>query len=129
MSTQQEAMTPQTAVRLGSGPAMRHNAAGAIGRHVWVLYVAPAVLVLVSVTIVPLFYLLYNSLTDYDLRRAYLGKTFIGLDNYRSMLQDGLFWDSVRVGLMATIGVVVVELTLGMALALLFNREFPGKRV
>jgi multiple sugar transport system permease protein len=129
MSTQQKAMTPQPAARRVGRPAIRFDPVGAIARHVWILYVAPAVVVLVAVTIVPLFYLLYNSLTDYDLRRAYLGKTFIGLGNYRAMLQDGIFWDSVRVGLMATVGVVVVELTLGMALALLFNREFPGKRV
>jgi multiple sugar transport system permease protein len=94
-----------------------------------VLYVVPAVVLLVAITVVPLFFLLYNSLTAWDLRRAYLGRTFIGLANYGSMLGDGLFRDSVRVTILATIGVVAVELTLGLLLALLFNRQFPGKRL
>lgn len=92
-------------------------------------YLAPAVVLLVAITVVPLFYLLYNSLTQWDLRRAYLGRSFIGLANYAAMLGDGLFRDAVRVTLLATIGIVIVELILGLLLALLFNREFPGKRV
>ena len=99
------------------------------GRLGEVLYVVPAVVLLVAITVVPLFFLLYNSLTAWDLRRAYLGRTFIGLANYGSMLGDGLFRDSVRVTILATIGVVAVELTLGLLLALLFNRQFPAKRL
>jgi len=94
-----------------------------------VLYLVPAIVLLLAITVVPLFYLLYNSLTAWDLRRAYLGHTFIGLANYAAMFGDALFRDSVRVTLLATIGVVAVEGTLGLLLALLFNREFFGKRV
>jgi multiple sugar transport system permease protein len=100
-----------------------------LGRFSEVVYLLPAVVLLVAITVLPLFYLLYNSLTQWDLRRAYLGKTFIGLANYASMLGDSLFRDAVRVTILATIGVVVVELTLGLLLALLFNRDFAGKRV
>ncbi len=93
------------------------------------MYVAPAVVLLLAITVMPLFYLVYNSLTAWDLRRAYLGQTFIGITNYIAMPGDSLLRDSIRVTVLATIGVVVVELTLGLLLALLFHREFFGKRV
>ena len=129
MSTRPKAILPRITQPLPARPGVRSSRLGVLDRHVWVLYVAPATLVLVAVTIVPLFYLLYNSLTNYDLRRAYLGRSFVGLANYRSMLADETFWQSVRVALTVTAGVVAVQLTLGMLLALLFSRDFPGKRV
>ncbi|CAA9575247.1 MAG: N-Acetyl-D-glucosamine ABC transport system, permease protein 1 [uncultured Thermomicrobiales bacterium] len=128
MAIQPNVAAPRVAAPLPTRPGVRRRF-GVLDRHVWVLYVAPAALVLVAVTLAPLVYLLYNSLTDYDLRRAYLGRTFIGLGNYRTMLEDGAFWQSVQVALTVTAGVVVVELVFGMALAMLFSREFPGKRV
>lgn len=129
MSTQPKAALPRVAAPLPVRPRVRPSRLAALDRHVWALYVAPATLVLVAVTVIPLFYLLYNSLTNYDLRRAYLGRSFAGLANYRTMLADETFWQSVRVALTVTAGVVIVELTVGMLLALLFSREFPGKRV
>ncbi len=129
MSIQPKAALPRVASPLPTRPSVRPSRRGALDRHVWIFYVAPATLVLVAVTIVPLFYLLYNSLTNYDLRRAYLGRSFTGLANYRTMLSDETFWQSVRVALTVTAGVVIVQLTLGMLLAILFSRDFPGKRV
>ncbi len=129
MVGQREAANPELMTPRLSGTRQTRRFGDAVGRHVWALYVVPASVVLIAITIVPLFYLLYNSLTNYDLRRAYLGKTFIGLENYRDMVGDGLFWQSVRVALTVTIGIVAVELVLGMLLALLFSRDFPGRRV
>lgn len=129
MAIQPNTAVPRRAAPLPVRPGTRPRRFGALDRHVWIFYVAPAALVLVAVTLAPLLYLVYNSLTDYDLRRAYLGRTFIGLGNYRAMLEDGTFWQSLRVALSVTAGVVVVELVFGMALAMLFSRDFPGKRV
>lgn len=129
MVGQRDAANPELMTPRLSGARQTRRFGDAVGRHVWALYVIPASVVLIAITIVPLFYLLYNSLTNYDLRRAYLGKTFIGLENYRDMVGDGLFWQSVRVALTVTVGIVVVELVLGMLLALLFSRDFPGRRV
>jgi len=98
-------------------------------RYTGLLYVTPATLLLLLITIVPLVYLLYNSLTSWDLRRAYLGKEFIGLENYRAMVADVQFRAAIGVTVLLAAGTVIVELVLGLLLALLFNREFPGKRV
>jgi multiple sugar transport system permease protein len=123
-------VTPsRAAVRAPGRAQSRANRSMSRTGYVWIAYMAPAVLILLSTTVVPFAYLIYNSLTHWDLRRAYLGKSWAGLGNYADMLHDPLFWSSLQTTFLAAAGVVVVELTLGMLLALLFNREFAGKRV
>ncbi len=98
-------------------------------RQIGMLCVLPASLLLLTITLIPFGYLIYNSLTSYNLQRAYLGKHFIGLDNYTQMFQDSLFWDSLRVTFILAFMVVGIQLTLGMLLALLFQRQFSGTRL
>ena len=118
--------TPIDVNALGA-PAGRFQAA--IRRNAGLFYLLPSAVLLFAITVAPFFYLVYNSLTRWNLTRAYLGKHYIGFANYRSMFHDELFWGSMRVTFTAAVAVVVVQLTLGMALALLFCRPFPGKRV
>ena len=64
--------------------------------------------------------------TDYILRDA---PNFVGFDNYRKLLHDTVFWSAAgRTALMVVI-CIVVEVTLGMAIAILLNREFKGQNV
>lgn len=93
------------------------------------LYVLPAAVLLALVTLIPFVYLLYNSLQRWNLQRAYLGQSFIGLTNYLTMFQDPLFWQAMQVTVILAIGIVVSQVVLGILLALLFSREVPGKRV
>ena len=111
------------ASRARSGLAIR------LHRDSGILYLAPATIILFAVTIIPFCYLMFNSFMQWDLRKAYLGKTFNGLENYTSMLSDQLFLASIQVTVLAVAGVVFSQITLGMLLALLFSREFYGKRV
>lgn len=100
-----------------------------VSKHIGLLFILPAFLLLFVITVIPFGYLFYNSLTSYNLQRAYLGKHFIGLDNYRQMLDDDLFWGSLKVTFQMAFLVVVIQLVLGMLLALLFQRQFLGTRV
>lgn len=97
-------------------------------RHIGLICVLPAAVLLLLITLIPFAYLIYNSLTSYNLQRAYLGKHFIGFDNYVKMFQDSLFWQSLRVTVSLAIMLVGVQLVLGMLLALLFQRQFTGTR-
>jgi multiple sugar transport system permease protein len=110
-------------------PPKRSPIMRVFNRNVGLLYVLPASLLLLTITIIPFGYLIYNSFTNWNLQRAYLGKTFIGLDNYSAMLRDELFWDSVKTTLVLAVAIVIVQLVLGMLLALLFVRQFIGKRL
>lgn len=103
--------------------------ARALSRNAGLLYVLPATILLILITLFPFLYLIYNSLMRWNLQRAYLGQAFIGLENYRNMLADPLFWDAIRVTAVATVSIVVVQLVLGMILALLLSRQMAGRRV
>lgn len=53
-------------------------------------------------------------------------RRFIGMDNYRNVIADPLFWKAVRNTLLFTAGSVCIQLPLSLFLALLLNR--PGLR-
>jgi len=91
----------------------------------WLLII-PLLLALVIFMLYPTFYCLFMGFTDYILRDA---PNFVGFDNYRKLLHDTVFWSAAgRTGLMV-VTCIVVEITLGMAIAILLNREFKGQNV
>ena len=83
----------------------------------------PTIAYLVVLTIFPLFFSLGISFTDYSLGKA---PHFIGFRNYVEFLGDPSFWRAVRNTLIIAIFAVGVEIVLGMLLAGLFRREWPG---
>ncbi len=62
-----------------------------------------------------------------DSRIANPGR-FVGLENFRYLLGDGVFWLTVFNTLLYAGVAVVLKFVLGLALALLVDREFRGKR-
>jgi len=51
-----------------------------------------------------------------------------GLENFRIVLNDSRFWDSLRRSIIFAVGSVVLQVIAGTALALLLNRSFSFKR-
>ena len=88
------------------------------------LMLAPAVLVLAALTLFPIGYVIYLSLTDLGVNSP--DGAFIGLDNYRTIAADPDFWDSLRVTGFFTCGAVIAEFVLGFGMALLLNRRLRG---
>ena len=84
------------------------------------LLLAPAGLALAAVSVYPLFYGIRASLEKYRYGRE-VG--FTGLDNYRIVFHDRVFWDALLVTLKFVALAVSVETVLGLALALLVSRE------
>lgn len=84
--------------------------------------VAPLVALFVGVVGFPLVYALYLSITDYKLTTRG-APSLVGADNYAATLHDGVFWQAF--GTTATyVGVaVVVELLIGLALALALQKQ------
>ncbi|MCG8359278.1 MAG: sugar ABC transporter permease, partial [Kiloniellales bacterium] len=91
----------------------------------WVL-IAPLVLFLLAFMVYPTLYSLYMSFTDYVMKGD---PGFVGLDNYRYILAEREFWAALRRTLYVLFWCIVIELTLGMALALLLNRDFRGQGI
>ena len=52
-----------------------------------------------------------------------------GLENYKNLINQPNFWLSLRFTMIYAIVATIAEVILGFALALLFDRVFPGKRV
>lgn len=89
----------------------------------WLLLV-PLLLVLLIFMLYPLIYCLWYSFHEYGMVKA---ATFVGFENYRDVLRDGEFWLALgRTGIVLVIS-IGVELSIGMAVAVLFNREFKGQ--
>ncbi len=89
----------------------------------WFLIV-PLLAVLSAFMFYPLFYCLYMSFHEYVLRAPPL---YIGVENYRTVLHDAVFWQAVGRTFYVLVVCIAVELSLGMGIALLFNREFRGQ--
>jgi len=92
-----------------------------------VFMLAPAVLIIGIVTLYPLVRSFWISLHRLNLMRPQEGQPFVGLENYRFILTDPLFHQSLRVTFFFVIGAVVIEIILAIGIALLLNREFRGR--
>jgi len=79
---------------------------------------APALLILVLTTTAPLVYLLWTSVQRVDLSMPWLSG-FAGLDNFARMGGDPRFWGSLWLTLIYTGTTVVLQVAIGLALALL----------
>ncbi|MBM3898060.1 MAG: sugar ABC transporter permease [Thaumarchaeota archaeon] len=91
------------------------------------LYVAPLVIAIVGIGILPLGHAFYISLTD--LSAAKPEPEFVGLKNYQDFLTAPFFLNSVRVTTIFVVGTVVMEFLVGLYLALLMFGKVRGKKV
>jgi multiple sugar transport system permease protein len=92
------------------------------------LFLAPALIVTVAIMLYPLIFSLRTSFESYQLARPE-EREFIGLDNYLWTIQSPNFLNAITVTLVFTVAAVALEFLLGLALALLVNREFRGQGV
>jgi len=79
---------------------------------------APALLVLLLTTTVPLVYLAWTGLNRIDLSMPWLSG-FVGLDNFGKMGDDPRFWNSLWLTVVYTVSTVVLQVVIGLSLALL----------
>jgi len=105
-----------------SRPAVPRRSDALLG----VLLNLPAVFIILALIAFPVLYSLWVSLLRYNLRRP-RDVRFVGLENYRQILTDPMFWDSLRVTLYFAAGCVVGTLVIALAIALLFNEQFKGR--
>lgn len=89
--------------------------------------VLPAVGTILLIALFPLGWTVWESLHLHDLRMPWLGRPFIGLDNYAEALGDQRFREALVHTLLFTVASVTLELALGCVLALAMNRAFRGR--
>lgn len=94
-------------------------------------FVAPAMFVLIGVTAWPLGRAVYSSLYNYPYTNPDARK-FVGIDNYRNVLANADWWQSVGWALAIMVLVVAVQLILGFGFASVLNhviRAAPFARI
>ena len=114
-------------------------------RQMKLLFIMPCILLLAFLILYPLIWSAYLSFTDY---RAVEGRfrlfpglvterpgvkqvkpNFIGFKNYKDVLRDQYIWEHYRTTGKFVLVSVVAQSLIGLGVALLFNREFPGKGI
>ncbi len=78
---------------------------------------APAFLALLATTTFPLLFLIYTSAYRMDLAMPFLNG-FIGFENYSVLLSDSRFWQSLIISMVYTVSTVILQVVIGLALAL-----------
>lgn len=119
MSSRRQATSPRKDVAL--------KGRGANGSPV--PFLLPALLIVFAVLLFPIVFSLVVSLFDWHLSSGAGERAFVGAGNYVDLARDPEFWNSLRLQLGFIFIAIPIELVLGLAAALLLNREFVGGKV
>ncbi|MFQ5854115.1 MAG: carbohydrate ABC transporter permease [Anaerolineae bacterium] len=92
------------------------------------LMIAPAVIFLLLAIGYPLFETFRLSLFQFTGLRSQTA-TFVGLGNFVELLQDRIFWISLRNTLLFTVASVVLHTLVGGLFALALNQRWPSNRL
>ncbi|MEQ8449359.1 MAG: sugar ABC transporter permease [Nitratireductor sp.] len=90
------------------------------------LFIIPTILFLIVFNIFPLLYSLYYSFTDFR-ASTNAAANFIGLQNYRELLNDPFIWNNFVITAKYVIVSVAGQVIVGFGVALLLNRDIPFK--
>lgn len=105
------------------GPNTQRKLIKTIGPY---LFALPATLFLLFFLLYPICTMILYSFQQVNVGGLLTGDLpFVGLDNYRTVLNDQIFRSSLGISLLFTLGSLVFQFGIGFLLALLFNRPFP----
>ncbi len=90
----------------------------------WSIF-APALLVMLWLTVYPMISVLITSFQNYDYISG--ARSWVGIQNFVDLLKDGLFLASFRNTLVYCLAATAIEVVLGIVLALIFYGNFKGK--
>ncbi len=93
------------------------------------LYLLAPSLIVIGLFI--LFSILYNIVLSFNFVSMFNPSkfTFVGIKNYISILKDDVFWSSLKNAFVYTFSSVILQLILGLIVALLLNKKFWGRNI
>jgi multiple sugar transport system permease protein len=92
------------------------------------VYAAPGILLIAAILLAPLGIGISFAFRDIQLLDPSSGD-WVGFDHFRDLWADGNFWNALRNTAVWTGSAVALQFVLGLILALLLNRPFPGRSV
>ncbi|MFB5762237.1 carbohydrate ABC transporter permease [Paenibacillus medicaginis] len=93
------------------------------------LFVLPIVLFMLVFVLFPIVYNITLSLQDVNVYNFKKKHHFVGFENYVSTFKDPVFYTAFRNSIVFTVFSLVFQFGIGFALALFFNRRFPGRNL
>jgi multiple sugar transport system permease protein len=114
------------AASIGAGASQRRRSKGLPERRLAVLMVAPSMILIAIVAAWPIIYAIWLSLHEYSVRVAGLSR-WAGLRNYQSALSNPDWWAALEHTLIFTVVSVLLELIIGLGMALCMHEAFRGQ--
>ncbi|MFO1351178.1 MAG: sugar ABC transporter permease [Gammaproteobacteria bacterium] len=99
------------------------------GRYNGGLLVAPAIALLFLMNIFPLMWSFGLSFFNFRANRALAPFAWVGFDNYAWVLGNADVWNRLKTTALLMALTVGAQMIVGFLLALLFEKQFPGRRV
>ncbi|MEK3798304.1 sugar ABC transporter permease [Peribacillus sp. FSL H8-0477] len=85
----------------------------------------PALLLYTIFAIVPILQSFYYSLMEWN---GFSEMKFVGLNNFKELFQDPLFWKSAKNNLFVVMASVLGQIPIALVIALLLNRKLKGAK-
>lgn len=74
--------------------------------------------------------LIYTVMLSFYSARSFMSEPeWVGLSNYIKVLQDPLFWNSLTNGLTIALSSIVLQVVLGVGIAMVLNKRFVGQTI
>ncbi|MFD1953587.1 carbohydrate ABC transporter permease [Paenibacillus thailandensis] len=93
------------------------------------LFVLPILLFMLVFVLFPIIYNITLSLQDVNVYNFKKAHHFAGLENYIETFKDPVFYTAFRNSAVFTVLSLLFQFGIGFALALFFNRKFPGRNL
>ncbi len=90
------------------------------------LFITPTIVLLLAINIFPLIWTVYLSFTNYRANRPGRPVDWIGTRNYERLLNNEDIWGYLQATAHFVTWTMVIQVVLGLGLALLINRNFKG---
>jgi multiple sugar transport system permease protein len=119
-----ETTTRQAGTEAGVPTSPRRRIASVREAVTAYVFVAPNLLLLALFLFVPLGWAVLLSFQD---AKSFGPATWIGLDNYRTLFDDPVFWQVLRNTIVFTVATVPTSVAIGLVLAALLNKALPAR--
>src|SRR5262249_35887016 len=112
---------------IGRGTARARTWSDWSDRHFKWLLVAPAVMLILALTVYPLVYSVWVVFVNFDFQIP--GHDFVGLQNFAHVVEDPVARWSLVTTAFLSVSSVVLEFLLGLGLAMAMTKTFAGRGV
>lgn len=107
-----------------TGRRRRYRKADRVDAAIGLGFASPALIGVIGFGLVPFGFVIWYSLHDWNPLLARF--RWVGLDNFKALLDDDVVWSSLRTTLSFTALLMVLNITLAMLLAVLINQRLRG---